>query len=69
MARSNLDTVRAYYAASERNDDEVAAKCIASVPGFVWADHQKGVVCRTGVRASLPNRASSGHGPSGSTRP
>jgi ketosteroid isomerase-like protein len=47
MGMSKLDTVRAYYAASERDDDEAAATCVAAVPGFVWIDHQKGAVCRT----------------------
>jgi predicted ester cyclase len=47
MAMSKLDTVRAYYAASERDDEEAAAECVAAVPGFVWVDHQKGVACRT----------------------
>jgi predicted ester cyclase len=45
--RSKLDTVRAYYAASERNDQEAAGECVAGVPGFVWVDRQKGVECRT----------------------
>ena len=45
MATNNLETVRAYWAASAKLDYDTAGKCVA--PDYVWIDHTKGIVART----------------------
>jgi ketosteroid isomerase-like protein len=37
MTRSHIETVRTYWAASDRADWEAAAGCVGS--GFTWVDH------------------------------
>jgi hypothetical protein len=40
VTRSHIDTVRAYWAASDDEDWEAAGRCIGS--GFTWIDHTFG---------------------------
>src|SRR5262245_3107118 len=40
MARSHIETVRQYWAASDRADWEAAGQCVG--PGFTWVDHTYG---------------------------
>jgi predicted ester cyclase len=46
MAGSHLDTIRAYYEATEAGNWEAAGSCVG--PGYVWIDHGTGVVAHTG---------------------
>lgn len=40
MTRSHIETVRAYWAASDREDWEAVGRCVGS--GFTWIDHSYG---------------------------
>ena len=40
MTRTHIETVRAYWAASDRADWEAAGRCIGD--GFTWVDHTYG---------------------------
>jgi ketosteroid isomerase-like protein len=57
MGSKNIETVRAYWAASERGDWEAAGRCIGS--GYTWIDHTTDVVARTPeeLRAALEDAA------------
>jgi len=41
MAREHIETVREYWAASDRADWEAAGRCIGD--GYTWVDHTLGV--------------------------
>jgi ketosteroid isomerase-like protein len=45
MESKNIQTVRAYWAASERGDWEAAGRCIGS--GYTWIDHTTEIVANT----------------------
>jgi predicted ester cyclase len=45
MTARGLETIRAYWEASERGDWPAAGRCVG--PGYVWIDHGTGVVARS----------------------
>jgi ketosteroid isomerase-like protein len=56
MESKNVETVRAYWAASERGDLEAAGRYIGN--GCTWIDHTTDVVARTpeGLHAARRRR-------------
>ena len=49
MPRDHIETVRKYWAASDRADWEAAGRCVGS--GFTWVDHTYGDVPMDGTLA------------------